>query len=256
MANHGPTFSTLGTRVLVVDDELYVCSAIARSLSLLGYRADSAGSGFEALEMLERTAYDVMVLDIHMPGMDGIEVMQRARRLSSDLIVIVLTGNATLESAITAVRCGAVDYLIKPASVHDIAAVTAIALQERAEDGHHRHVHGPENGLGEGEERFLCIGPLILDCERRLVTFNGSQSRVVELTENESTILAYMMRRPGEILSCRDLACDALGYNVDLQDAQSIVRPHIFRLRRKLEDDVVEPDLIQTVRGRGYFFPP
>jgi DNA-binding response OmpR family regulator len=206
--------------------------------------------------MLDHTPYDVMVLDIHMPGMDGIEVMQRACRLSSDLIVIVLTGNATLESAITAVKCGAVDYLIKPASVHDIASVVARALQERADDVQRRHTYGLEDGMSREEERFLCVGPLTLDCERRLVTFNGSQSRVVDLTENESTILAYMLRRPGEIFSCRDLACDALGYDVDLHEAQSIVRPHIFRLRRKLDANVAEPELIQTVRGRGYFFSP
>jgi DNA-binding NtrC family response regulator len=107
--------------------------------------------------MLERTPHDAMVLDIRMPGMDGAEVMSRACQLYPDLRIIVLTGHATLESAIAAVKSHAADYLLKPASVYDIAAAIARALQQRAQQG-------PPRALPP--ERFLCVGPVTLDRER------------------------------------------------------------------------------------------
>ncbi|MBU0703722.1 MAG: response regulator, partial [Chloroflexi bacterium] len=127
MTSLAATSVTPETRVLVVDDETHVRSALARSLALLGYRADEAASGHHALAMLERTPYDAMVLDIRMPGMDGVEIMRRVHHVYPDLHIIVLTGHATLESAIVAVKSNAADYLLKPASVYDIAAAIANA---------------------------------------------------------------------------------------------------------------------------------
>ncbi len=121
-----------GALVLVVDDEPNVCSALTRSLTLSGYRADAASSGHQALGLLQRTPYDLMLLDLRMPGMDGVEVMQRAREVRPDLLIIVLTGHATLESAITAVESHATDYLLKPVSLHDVATAVATALLQRA----------------------------------------------------------------------------------------------------------------------------
>ena len=120
-------------RVLVVDDEAHVRSALTRSLTLLGYSADAAASGHQALEMLERAPYDAMVLDMCMPGMDGVEVVQRACQMCPGLIIVVLTGHAALESAISAVKSHVADCLLKPASVHDIAAVIGDALQQRTQ---------------------------------------------------------------------------------------------------------------------------
>lgn len=267
-------------RVLVVDDELHVCSALARSLTLMGYRADEANSGREALGMLERTSYDVMVLDIRMPGMDGIEVMRRAHQMRPDLLVIVLTGHATLESAITAVKIGAVEYLRKPASVHEIAAVTADALQRRAEKLRRQHLlrvmgqaldemHGIETEMRGVEttaespptsslERFLRVGPVTLDREKHEVTvvrdgeMGGSSA---ELTATEVALLAHLMQCPGTVLSCRELAQTVLSYDVSEIEAQNIVRPHISRLRKKV-DPTPPHRLIRTVISKGYVFSP
>jgi len=119
------------TRVLVVDDETHVRSALTRSLTLLGYSADGAASGHQALGMLECAPYDAMVLDLHMPGISGVEVMQGARQMCPGLIIVILTGRATLMSVIAAVKSHAASYLFKPVSVHDIAAVIADSLQRR-----------------------------------------------------------------------------------------------------------------------------
>jgi len=263
-----------GARMLIVDDEPEVRSTLVRSLGLLGYQADEAGSGHQALEMLEGTPYAVMVLDMRMPGMDGVQVMQRARQIHPDLIIIVLTAHAELDSAIAAVKSGAVDYLRKPASAYGIAAAAAQALRRRAESLHHQHLlqvmsqamdelrgvkASKQPLLTHNLERFLRAGPITLDLEKRLAFVAGSGGAGgsnVELTASEATLLAYMMQRPDTVLSCHELAQNALGYDVSGEEARSIVRPHIFRLRRKLETDPQEPRLIRTVQGRGYLFTP
>ena len=236
-------------RVLVVDDETHVRSALARSLTLTGYYADEAASGTHALQMLERAPYDAMVLDIRMPGMDGVEVMSRACRLYPDLCIIILTGHAALESAIAAVKSHAADYLLKPASVRDIAAAIDRALQQRTQK---------EQAQMPTLERFLRAGPVTLDQEKHLaiVATGDAGSLIVELTASESALLAQMMRHPNTTFSCRELAQTALGYDVSEQEAPRIIRPHIFRLRRKIESDPDRPRLIRTVLGKGYLFAP
>lgn len=261
-------------RVLVVDDEARMRSALVRSLTLLGYSVDDAASGPQALEVLERTPYDVMVLDLRMPGMGGVEVMQRACQMCPDLSIIVLTGHATLESAISAVRSRAADYLLKPASVHDVAAAIASALQRRTEKLHRQHLfHVMDQALGEMREvealgerppmpslgRFLRAGPVTLYREKRLVVVaqaGDAGGFSAELTVSEDALLAYLMQRPGAVLSCRELARSALGYEIEAREARNIIRPHICRLRRKIEPDPAQPYLIRTVPGRGYAFAP
>jgi two-component system KDP operon response regulator KdpE len=235
--------------VLVVDDETHVRSALARSLTLTGYCADEAASGPHALQMLERAPYDAMVLDIRMPGMDGVEVMSRACQLYPDLCIIILTGHAALESAIAAVRSRAADYLRKPASVRDIAAAIDRALQQRTQK---EQAQAPTLG------RFLRAGPITLDQEKCLaiVATGDAGSLIVKLTASESALLAQMIQHPNTILSCRELAQTALGYDVSEQEARRIIRPHICRLRKKIEPDPDRPRLIRTAPGEGYLFAP
>jgi len=252
MTNLTPTRPVPGARVLVVDDEAHVRSALARSLTLLGYRADEAASGHHALGMLERTPYDAMVLDIRMPGMDGVEVMQWVYQTYPDLSIILLTGHASLESAIAAVKSNAADYLLKPASVYDIAAAITRALQQHAQER-------PPRALPP--DRFLCVGPVTLDRERHVALVagtGGGRSLRARLTVSELALLLQLMQHPDTVFSCRELARTALGYEMDdkvsRREAQSIVRPHLYRLRKKIEPDPGHSRLICTVPGRGYFF--
>ena len=236
-------------RVLVVDDEVSVCTALARSLTLLGYSADAAVSGYEALEMLEGTAYDAVVLDIRMPGMNGIEVMQQACQMDPNLSIILLTGHASLESAIAAVRSRAADYLLKPVGVYGVAAAIERALERVREDV-------PK---APSPERFLRVGPVTLDRQRHEVHMVGVGDMgniEVGLTVSESALLAHLMQHPHTVFSCCELARDVLGYEVSKEDAQKIVRPHICRLRKKIEPDSGRPRLIRTTPGKGYLFAP
>lgn len=264
-------------RLLIVDDEPKLRAGLRDVLSLKGHHVEEAGSGHEALALLESTSYDLMVLDMRMPGMDGMEVMRRARKMHPDLPIIVLTAYASLQSAIAAVKLGAADYLLKPFDVEDLTATVSRVLREHTERLRRQRLLDMMgealDALRQTEEpadysspppspspppttppkRFLRVGSLTLDCEKRLVIVKGEPVRKAELTKGEANVLVALMEHAEEVLSCNELARVAMGYEPDKWEAQSVIRPYIFRLRRKIEETPEEPRLIRTVRGRGYF---
>ncbi len=273
--------------ILVVDDEPNIRSSLTHSLRLLGYQAEGAGSGPEALAMLKQTPCDLMILDMAMPGMHGTEVMLHVRRLRPDILIIILTGNATLESAIAAVKSDAVDYLLKPVKTSVLVAAIAQALQKRTGELHRQQlVHSAMQALEEAEGqsprepdvqpapsiagqpspsgetktpvgqlaqvRFVQIGSLVLDRQKRLVLCEGDPERTKELTKGEADILAVLMVFPNRVLTSRDLVRAAWGYEIEEAEARSLVRPYVFRIRQKIESRPDKPQVIQTVRGSGY----
>jgi len=263
-------------RILVVDDEESNCIVFVRALQLLGYEAESAVNGRLALERLKKAKFDVMLLDLKMPEMDGETVLTNIRTLYPELGVIVLTAHATLESAIGAVKAGAVDYLLKPQRIADIDATIQRALKRReASHQKERLVKVMEQALSALKEENISIdrvepaapkimqrGCLVLDIEQRIVTILSGendpfdpQPRKVELTEVQIVILVYLANHAQKVVSSSEIAARALGYNgLSEFEAERIVRPHILRLRRKLESDPQHPQLIRSIRGKGYCF--
>ena len=238
-------------RILFVDDDVQVRRTLARLLGLLGYQVDEASSGPQALQLLERESYDLAVLDIRMPGMDGVEVMHRARRICPDLSIIFLTGHATVESAVEAVKSHAVDYLLKPVSNRELAAAVASALQQRPKQ--------EQSLVPPTSEQFMEVGIVTLDRKRQMaIVAKGDDvdGFSVDLTGSETALLACLMQRPGVAVSCRELARDALDYDVSDEEASAIIRPHISRLRKKIESDQNQPRLVLTIRGKCYLFNP
>ncbi|MBN1660522.1 MAG: response regulator transcription factor [Anaerolineae bacterium] len=272
--DHGQGPPIPGARVLIVDDEETTRRAITRALELTGYEAEGVASGEHALARLASSSYDLMLLDLRMPGMDGVDVMHRVAARYPDLLVIVFTAHATVDSAIEAVRAGAVDYLLKPTSVREVHAAVSRALEQRREKLRRRHLirvmaealaalqaeeAHDHRQAGTRGERFLHAGPVALDMEKRLVVVSRPDVRDsldAELTENEAALLGCLMENPGAPLSCRVLAATALGYDVIEAVARGIVRPHISRLRKKIEFDPTHPTLVRTIRGQGYLFTP
>lgn len=263
----------INARILVVDDESTTRSAVTRALGLIGYQADGAASGTQALARLSARSYDLMLLDLRMPEMDGVEVMVRARESHPNLQVIVFTAYASVDSAISAVRAGAADYLLKPCSIKEIAAAIARVLKQRQERLRRqqlmhvmaetledpRAVEGLASpAISEPQERFIPCGSMTLDQDKRIAVINGPDGANLncDLTTNETKILAFLMRHPDRVFSCRELAQATLGYEVTEAEAEDILRPHIFRLRKKIEPNLANPTRIRTVRGRGYFFSP
>lgn len=273
MQETGAHTSGQSARVLVVDDELCISYALAQALRASGFVADVASSGEEALRMLESAVYDVMILDLSMPGIGGEEVMRTAHARWPELLILVLTGHATLESAITAVKLEVTDYLQKPISEHEVVEAVERALQKRAVRRRREQlVQVIHQALEElrglsslptsvsissrmEQDNCVYLLPLVLDCQRRQLFIepsigNGS----VELSENESRILSVLMTHPGKVLSCPELVRGAFGEELDALTAENIVRPLISRLRAKLRSLASEGiPLIRTVRGRGYF---
>jgi len=265
-----PSKDSINAQLLVVDDDPDIRSALARALSLMGYSVTEAGSGPEALALLEDGAYDLMVLDIQMPEMDGRQVMYHTRQFQPELSIIILTGYATLESAIAALKSEVVDYLIKPVSVREISEAVRRAIQKQADRLHRRHliqVMGEtldalrqtempaspvRTNSATASKRFLNVPPLTLDRQKRLLTIGDTSLQTIELTAGETAVLASLMAHPGQVLSCRELTQAAWGYEVNLEKAESLIRPYILRLRRKIETTPKRPRLIRTVRKRGY----
>jgi DNA-binding response OmpR family regulator len=280
----GPSADS-AAKLLIVDDEPTVRFSIGELLRQRGYQVGEASSGNEALALLEDMPYDLMVLDLRMPGMSGVEVMRQVRQLRPDLLVIVLTAHASVESAIAAVKCNVADYMLKPCDINDLAVTIDRALQERAKRLHREHLL---NMVGEVMDALrqteslqepqpmpvgtmpvlaplaavspmpvpdvLHIGPLIVDRQKRQARLEGDSDRMVDLTENEMSILVAMMEHPNQVFSCNQLADAALGYQgLDKWTVESLIRSCIFRLRQKIEAAPDAPHLIRTVRGRGYY---
>jgi DNA-binding response OmpR family regulator len=260
-------------RLLVVDDEPQIRSALARGLGLMGYLVQEAGSGREALTLLKRAPCDAMVLDIFMPGMDGVEVMHRARQMYPDLAIVVLTGRPGLESAIAAVKSEVADYLLKPSSVHDIAGAVTRALQKRRERMQGQQqlqelVQGLNQALNTmrqvaaspdllpiapaSREPVLHVPPLTLDRRQRLVVLEGDPPHSIQLTVGETAVLTVLMSYPDQVVPYRDLVRLAWDYLMNEHEAQAMIRPYIFRLRQKLEANPKRPCLVRNVRGSGY----
>jgi DNA-binding response OmpR family regulator len=260
--------------LLIVDDDAEMRAWLAQVLRRRGYQYVEAATGPEALSKLQANGFDLVLLDLHLPGVEGTELIERAQALPTDAAIIVLTARPTLESAVAAVRVRAViDYLIKPVPVDALLAAVERALEERGMRLRQQRLFEAvsltlglttgQNGAAveEGEEpstvgEVLAVPPLILDLNTRVLS-HAAQDGSMTLTEGETMVLAALMRRPRHIWTCRDLAVRALGYT-DLSESQaeSIIRPTISRLRHKLDAHAEAAGLIRTIRGRGYHFAP
>lgn len=232
-------------RILIVEDEHLLRAGLKLSLNRFGYDVEEAASGEEALERLRARTFDVVLLDIHLPGIQGVELMQCICRLCPDISLIILTGQPDLESAIGAVKCRAVDYLIKPVGLDELVRAIGRALQKGA----------PEPKSGSPVHEPLRVGGLTLDRETRraLIQTGDGRQIAVALSPSEVSLLAYMMERVPAVCSYTELAGHALGYHqLTNGEARELLRPHICRLRRKIAAHPGAPELIHTVVGKGY----
>lgn len=231
-------------RIFIVEDEQLLRAGLKQSLTRFGYEVEEAASGEEALERLMHQAFEVVLLDLHLPGIQGVELMRRIRRLQPTVAIIILTGKPDLESAIGAVKCRASDYLIKPVSLDELLDAVRRALQNG----------GMAQGRDAPADGVLELGGLLLDREARRAVIRTADGRQVAITlsPSEVSLLAYMMERTPAVCSYTELADRALGYHLTNGEARELLRPHICRLRRKFTAHPGAPELIHTVVGKGY----
>lgn len=255
--------------ILVVDDETAERITLGEVLRLEGYSVTLAASGEEALATAQKQTapFDLAVLDLRLPGIDGLQVLDGLRKLSADTIIILITGYGTLETAIHALRKGAYDFLLKPCPVDEVLSAVRRALSE-LKAGRHRKalvnqlqqtlqalVNADEIGdqsiLPVNNDNVIRAGVVELDQAKHLVTCAGT---TIDLTPTEFRLLECLIDRADEVCTPQELVRCAQGYETDTWGARSIVRVHIRRLRRKLEPDPENPEYILNVRGVGYMF--
>jgi len=218
-------------RVLVVDDEPPIRAVVRGFLERDGLEVAEAADGPSAVEAARDLAPDVIVLDVMLPGFDGLEVLRRVRAFS-DPMVVLLTARTEELDRIVGLRVGADDYVTKPFSAAELAARVGALLRRR------RPAPEPASPAAPGLE---------VDTARRLVTVDGAR---VELTVTEFAVLEALARDPGVVLTRQQLL-DA-GWGGDWTGAEHVLDVHVANLRRKLGDDPARPRFVETVRGVGY----
>jgi DNA-binding response OmpR family regulator len=262
-------------RVLVVDDEQPVRVTLKEVLSREGYEVLTANSGREALQVMGDTTVDLVMVDLKMEGMDGLTFMGEIKQRWPATVLIVLTGYATLESALKALRYGAHDYLLKPSGPEDIKRSVREGLEKRWREVRRKDLLAQieagvreltaEGLLMEAAEELeaprdaapgwpesppsLKVGQLIIDLQRHAATMDG---RPLNLTPVEFGTLTYLAREAGRVVSCSSLVKEVQGYDCHEQEARTIMKTHIRHLRQKLEADPSNPEYILNVRGVGY----
>ncbi len=264
--------------ILLVDDEDAIRYSISKTLQRVGYHVDAAASGEEALEKLDHQDYDVVLTDIRMPGLTGVELLAKIKERSPDVVVILLTGYASLETAIESLRLGAHDYLVKPSSSQDIRDSVSRGL-DRARNMKQRRVllrsirdnvealasDAPELNLDEPRAETppssqqgtpvvtpvttMTIGPLTIYPGRYQISV-GDQP--IDLTPTEFDLLLYLAAHRGRVVPCSELVREVRGYTLEEHEAREVIRPHVSNLRRKLKSSGQNPNIIVNVRGIGY----
>lgn len=218
-------------RVLIVEDERKISAYVKRGLEESGYAVDAAYTGREALDWAESAPYDVIVLDILLPEMDGLSVCRELRQKKNRTPILMLTARDSIDDRVAGLDAGADDYLVKPFAIKELLARLR-ALSRRAGDV-------PKSPIME-------FADLTLDTSTRQVKRQG---RTIELAAKEYAVLECLMREPERVLT-RTLIAEHV-WNYDTFNQSNVVDVYIRNLRRKI-DDGFDVKLIHTVRGAGY----
>ena len=216
-------------RLLVVEDEKRIADFLCRGLQGAGYAVDAAPNGSTALEFVHATDYDLVILDIMLPDIDGLQVLEKIRNRKAGPPVLILSARGALEDRVRGLEQGADDYLVKPFAFVELLARVRALLRR-----------------GQPAPERLQVADLTLDCIRRKVT---RAAEPIDLAPKEFGILEYMMRNKGRPLS-RTMIVEHV-WDMDYDGLTNIVDVYIRHLRSKI-DDRFQQKLIQTVRGIGY----
>lgn len=251
-------------KILVVDDDETTRRTLAEILRLEHYQVNTVGSGESALDLLSSEEYDLMLLDLRMPEMDGVEVMQNAAKLSPETEIILLTAHGSLESAIEGIRHAVHDYLLKPIAPQELLGSIATGIARRAEKKRkHLLLSQMERSLQQLKEAekvdsttsteprsVLIKDGVVVDLSRREV-WQGNVR--VKLTPTEGKLLRVMLENRARVIAHKELVLMVQGYEVSEWEAPEVLRPLISRIRRKLAAFGGE-NWITNVRGTGYVF--
>lgn len=240
---------TTKASILVVDDEPVERQTLTEILRLEGYYVASVANGEAAVDYVRLHNIDLMILDLRMPGMSGLDVVKVINRISPDMEIILLTAHGSMETAIDALRHRIHDYLLKPASPSQILETVEKGLARRQAKLQTREKLSP---TADGERAVVVLTDgVVIDFGRRQIE-SGLQT--IFLTPAEGRLLQIFVENAGKVFSHRELVLLVQGYSTTQQEAPEILRPLVSRLRQKLS---TVPSLIRrivSVRGTGYVF--
>ncbi len=231
--------------ILVIDDEADIVELISYNLKKEGFSVDYAYDGEAALKKIKGNKYDLIILDLMLPGIQGLELCKiiRSSPDTSNVPIIMLTAKGEEFDKVLGLEMGADDYITKPFSTRELIARTK-AILRRAEKAR----EAPVSGAVTGEGNILKIKDMLIDKEKYIVSVG---SRQIKLSATEFKLLLYLAERPNKIYN-RDHLLDAVWGN-DVYVEPRTVDVHIRRLRAKIEEDPNNPKYIKTMRGIGYF---
>ena len=251
-------------KILVVDDERAVRMMLEAALRAQGYRVGCASSGGEARGLIEAEEFDLLLLDLQLGDMDGIEILREIKERWPTIEVILLTAHGSINSAIAALRHGAFDYLLKPAQIQDIrdrverallqrrTALQRSELLQRISDSARAlgmiDTGGEPPPLPANSDRIE-VGPLLLDLRRHGASL-GSQ--ILSLTRTEFALLTALAQQPDTAMSYSALSEAVYGRAQPEDEARALLRPHIARLRHKIESTGVSGVALVSIRSMGY----
>lgn len=225
------------SKILIIEDEEKIARFVELELSHEGYETDKATNGREGLEKIESGGYDLVILDIMLPELNGIEVLRRARR-TTDVPVILLTARYSVTDKVSGLDMGANDYITKPFAIEELLARIRAILRssEKAAE------KAPEPAEKEEDGSILSCSGVEMNTDSHEVTYNGQP---VELTNREFILLRTLMENKNVAMTREKLLCDAWGY--DYYGETNIIDVYVRYIRHKTSDDV-----IKTIRGVGY----
>ena len=218
-------------KLLFVEDEKRLCQTIGKYFEDKGYTVDLCYDGNDALDYIYGTEYDAIILDIMLPGLDGISVLKRIRAKKIKTPVLLLTAKSAVEDKVDGLDNGADDYLTKPFSLEELSARIRVLIRR----------HGVER-----VDNTISVGPLTLDTDKKTAFRDGKE---ISLTAKEYSILEYLMHNKGIVLSREKIQHHI--WNYDYEGSSNIIDVYIRSLRNKV-DSGFNTKLIQTVRGIGY----
>ena len=233
-------FTASEQRILVVEDDPDISHLLEIHLRDNAYRVDVVGNGIEGLERASKHPYQLIVLDLMLPGIDGLEVCRRLRQQTNNVPILMLTARTSEIDRVLGLELGADDYLTKPFSIMELQARVKAIL---------RRVDISSNQQHDDPGERIEAGSLLIDVSGRNVSIDA---RAVELTAREFDLLLYFARHPGRVFSRAQLLDQVWGYSHN--GYEHTVNSHINRLRKKIEVDPAQAQYIETVWGVGYRF--
>ncbi|HEX7621356.1 MAG TPA: response regulator transcription factor [Anaerolineales bacterium] len=236
--------------ILVVDDEPIERQTLSDILRLEGYLVAAVATGEAAVDYVRLNPVDLILLDLRMPGMSGLDVIKVVKRTAPDVEIILLTAHGSMDSAIEALRSRIQDYLLKPASPTLILESVARGMVRKTTKLQSRETN--KNASSNDENAIIAMGDgTVIDFGRRLVR---SGPKTIFLTPAEGRLLRILAENIGKVFTHRELVLLVQGYSASQQEAPEILRPLVSRLRQKLAEVPVLMRRIVSVRGTGYVF--